>query len=325
MQNFQVDIEVPNELYDKFSEMPPLFVVHETPDCSIPEEIKICKEKTGGKTVKGTKKLLGFLKAEKIPLCTPLIEWYLQHGLRLTAVHQLIEHKPGMSFSWFPEEVANAWREADKDPLKKQLGDVAKRKGNSFYRKMTEDLGRHKRIRFTREERAVVKSLRSLFFDNLEEIGGAYEIKESKRTVMIKRPYQSGIAVNQLAKLRMLEFYYDFLDKYFSRKYFELCYMDMDSFYLVISGDSLDDIIKPEMKQAYEADKKNWLATDKFRERTPGSFKPEFVVTRGVWLITKCTLFKMRDSMKINIAAKVFQRSIMMCTFSAIKIPWMFF
>ena len=51
----QVDIEVPDELYDKFSEMPPLFVVQEIPDCDIPEEMKIYKEKTGRKTVKGTK------------------------------------------------------------------------------------------------------------------------------------------------------------------------------------------------------------------------------------------------------------------------------
>ena len=105
-------------------------------------------------------------------------------------VHQLIEYKPGMPFSWFPEEVANARRKADKDPLKKQLGDVAKRKGNSFYGKMIEDKGRHKRTRFTHEERVVDKPFRSPFFDNLEEVGGAYEIKESKRTVMIKRPYQ---------------------------------------------------------------------------------------------------------------------------------------
>ena len=47
-------------------------------------------------------------------------------------VHQLIEYEPGMPFSWFPEEVANARREVDKDPLKKQLGNVAKLKGNSF-------------------------------------------------------------------------------------------------------------------------------------------------------------------------------------------------
>ena len=98
----------------------------------------------------------------------------------------------------------------------------------------------------------------------------AYEIKESKRIVMIKRPYQCGIAVYQLAKLRILEFYYDVLDKYFSREDFELCCMDADSFYLAMSGDSLDEIVRPEMKQGYEADKKNWFATDKFSGGTPG-------------------------------------------------------
>ena len=45
---------------------------------------------------------------------------------------------------------------------------------------MIEDLDRHKKTRFTHEERVVDKVLRSPFFDNLEEIGGAYEIKESK-------------------------------------------------------------------------------------------------------------------------------------------------
>ena len=32
--------------------------------------------------------------------------------------------------------------------------------------------------------------------------------------------------------------------------------MDTDLFYLAMSGDSLDEIVKPEMRQAYEADKK---------------------------------------------------------------------
>ena len=86
--------------------------------------------------------------------------------------------------------VANPRREADKDPLKKQLGDVIKVKGNSFYGKMIEDLDRHKSTKFTCKEKVVDKVLRSPFFDNLEEIGGAYETKEFKQTVMIKRYYQ---------------------------------------------------------------------------------------------------------------------------------------
>ena len=69
-----------------------------------------------------------------------------------------------MPFSWFPEEVASARCEADKDPLKKQLGDVAKLKGNSFYGKMIEDLGRHKSTKFTRKEMVVDKGPMSPFF-----------------------------------------------------------------------------------------------------------------------------------------------------------------
>ena len=78
-----------------------------------------------------------------------------------------------MPFSLFPEEVANARCKADKDPLKKELGDVAKLKGNSFYGKMIEDLGRHKSMKFTRKEMVVDKAVRSPFFNNLKEIGGA--------------------------------------------------------------------------------------------------------------------------------------------------------
>ena len=66
--------------------------------------------------------------------------------------------------------------------------------------------------------------------------------------------------------------------------------MDTDLFYLAVSGDSLDEIVRPEMKQAYEADKKNWLTTDKFSERTPGLFKRASVGTRGMWLTAKCYL-----------------------------------
>ena len=88
----QVEIEVPDELYDKFSEMTPLFVVQEISDRDVPEDMKIYKEKSRRKTMKGSKKLLGVMKAKKILLYTPLIDWYLNHGLRLTAVHQLIEY-----------------------------------------------------------------------------------------------------------------------------------------------------------------------------------------------------------------------------------------
>ena len=112
----------------------------------------------------------------------------------ITGVHHLIGYEPGRPFAWFPEDVANARRQADNDPSKKQLGDVSKLKGNSFYGKMKKDLIGHVSTIFTSNEHKVDEALRSPFFADLEEIGGAYEMKKCKRTVQIKRPYQCGIA-----------------------------------------------------------------------------------------------------------------------------------
>ena len=43
------------------------------------------------------------------------------------------------------------------------------------------------------------------------------------------KPFQVGIAVYQLAKLRILDVYHDFLDRFVDRKDFELIQMDTDS------------------------------------------------------------------------------------------------
>ena len=119
---------------------------------------------------------------------------------------------------------------------------------------MIEDLTKHTRTTFTTNEKDVDKALRSPFFDDLDEVNGAYEIKEKKKNVNVTRPYQCGIAVYQLAKLRMLEFYYDFLDKYVDRKDFELIQMDTDSLYMALSDNCIDNIVKDDMKYEYFID-----------------------------------------------------------------------
>ena len=97
---------------------------------------EIIQKLTSRKTIKGTKKLLGVTKAKKILLYSPFLKWYLNHGMVIIGIHHLIGFEPGRPFAWFPEEVANARRQADNDPSKKLLGDVSKLKGSSFYGKM---------------------------------------------------------------------------------------------------------------------------------------------------------------------------------------------
>ena len=286
---FEVDLEVPDQLRDKFSEFCPLFVISEVPEERIPQHMKDYKINTGRKMIKNNKKLLGVMKAEKILIYSPLLKWYLNHGLQVTKIHRYISYTSGTPFAWFPEEVSSARRAADQDKNKKQLGDTAKLKGNSFYGKMIENLEKHMNTKFTTDEKLIDKIFRSPFFEDLEEINeGVFEVRQRKRKVTITRPYQCGIAVYQLAKLRMLEFYYDFLDKFCDRRDFELIQMDTDSFYMALSAEDFDDIIKPEMKELYKEEKKNWLVTDEYSKRVPGLFKPEFRGKRMIALTSKC-------------------------------------
>ena len=286
---FEVDIEVPEQKRKRFSEFCPLFVISEVPEDQIPQHMKDYKINTGRKMIKNNKKLLGVMKTEKILIYSPLLKWYLNHGLQVTKIHRYISYISGRPFKWFPEEVSSARREADNDKNKKQLGDTAKLKGNSFYGKMIENLEKHISTKFTTDEKLIDKIFRSPFFEDLEEINaGVFEVRQRKRQVTITRPYQCGIAVYQLAKLRMLEFYYDFLDKFCDRRDFELIQMDTDSFYMALSAEDFDEIIKPEMKELYKEEKKNWLVTDEYSKRVPGLFKAEFQGKRMIALTSKC-------------------------------------
>ena len=159
----KVDIEVPKELLEKFSKMSPRFVVMEIPDEQIPDHMHEYLRKTRRKRIPGTRKLCGLMKAKKILLYTPYLKWYLDHGLKVTGFYQFLRYRQGKPFAWFPEEVADGRRQADRDPNKCIVGDTAKLKVNSFYEKMIEDVARHVNTIFTSDENRVDKAMQSLY------------------------------------------------------------------------------------------------------------------------------------------------------------------
>ena len=264
----EVDIEIPEHLHQKFEEMCPFFHKKAVPAKAVPEHMKEYMKATGRKVVESNKKLLGTLSAEKILLYEPLLQWYINHGAEIKRVYRTIDYKPKKIFEWFVKEVTEARRTGDVDKSKALLADIFKLLGNSGYGKLIEALERQTNVIYTKDEKVVDRALRSAYFEDLDEIGQAYELESRKPRITIRRPFQIGIAVYQLAKLRMLQFYYDFLDRYLDRKDFELIQMDTDSNYLAISGKKLEDIVKPEMKVEFEEQKKNWLAWDKWSGRT---------------------------------------------------------
>ena len=99
------------------------------------------------------------------------------------------------------------------------------------------------------------------FYDMTELLDGYYEVERTKPSINLNIPIHVGVFTLNYAKLRMLEFYYDCVDKYLSREDFIYCEMDTDSAYMAISGDSFEELIKPELREEFEKDKHNWFVT----------------------------------------------------------------
>ena len=86
----------------------------------------------------------------------------------------------------------------------------------------------------------------------------------------------------------MLEFYYDFLDKYLDRINFDLIQMDTNSMHIAISHES-DEIVSPELRFQYDnKGKAEFLSTSKYHDQMLGSFKDEFQGKKMITLMSKC-------------------------------------
>jgi hypothetical protein len=77
--------------------------------------------------------LVGVMDAERVLVSTPLLRWYLNHGILLQKIHQVIEFKSAPCFAEFCNQVSEARRAGDADPDKAIIADSMKLLGNSGY------------------------------------------------------------------------------------------------------------------------------------------------------------------------------------------------
>ena len=192
-------------------------------------------------------------------------------------------------------------RQRDADADKALRAEVFKLLGNSAYGKFIEAVGRQTRLVYTTDEDTVDKHLRSAWF---EDLGGGYKIVLRKNNFTINRPFQIGIVVYQLAKLHMLQFYYDFLDCYVDRRDFELILMDTDSLYFVLSHDMMEEAVRPELVKEFNAEKNLWLSWNKWSSHEPGLFNLESEGARAIALCSKRYFVENEDSGKAKVSSK---------------------
>ena len=300
----ECDIHVPEALQPHFAEMQPIFKNANITCDDIGEVMRAYAEEHNIMS-QSRRSLIGSFKGEKILLATPLLQWYLEHGLVVTHVYQVIQYWPDNCFEKFGKDVSNARRAGDKDPDQAIIADTMKLLGNSSYGKTITNKERHRDVKYCDDKEAskLVNDSHFRVLTPLDE--NTNEVEMSKKKIKLDLPLHIGFFVYQYAKKRMLEFY-EFLSAFVDRCHFQLIQTDTDSLYLAIAARTLDEVIKPEKRREfYEVWPKwfpaeacddhhtdfvntkcrgeDWKTTEEccierkqFDKRTPGLFKVEW-------------------------------------------------
>ena len=312
----QCDISVPPHLEEHFSELQPIFknTLISTDDIG-PFMAQYAKEHKILTQPRRT--LVASYWGKGVLLITPLLRWYLEHGLEVTNIQQIVEFKGVACFRDFADQVSKARREGDADPNKQILADSFKLIGNSAYGKTLTNLEKHNNVEYVHPDLVETFIKNPLFKKTTPLSSELQEVECGKSKVRWSLPNQIGFFVYQYAKLRMLMFHYDLVDRFIPRSKYQLCEMDTDSLYLALGGEDITHIIKPGLEKEFFENYENWFPAqvcpkhkedfvfnklkDKtwkppkrpccdiekaFNKRSPGLFKEEY---RGEGIVALCS------------------------------------
>ena len=93
------------------------------------------------------------------------------------------------------------------------------------------------------------------FYNLLEWKPGFYEVEKTKKELVLDIPVHIGVFILNYAKLHMLQFYYDFVDKYLNRSLYKINETNTDSPCMSLAGNSVEELVLQEKKRAFEAEK----------------------------------------------------------------------
>ncbi|XP_071137847.1 uncharacterized protein [Mytilus edulis] len=300
----ECDIRVPDEWpshfqhptmtpYQYFEEMSPLFCTTDVPFEVIGEHMQEHVRRFE-LSEKPRRLLVGGMRGRQMLIATPLLKWYLEHGMLVTKIYQVVEFKPQRCFRDFVNVVSDNRRLGDADPDKTIIAETSKLHGNSAYGGTIMDQEKFQSVTYVEGEgRVMIEANKPQFkkMTTLLDEDEYFEVEKSKEKLDINLPIQIGYFILQYGKLRMLQFYFDFLDRFVDRSDFQYCEMDTDSAYMALSGPDLVSVIKPHLLDTYQRAligccrddfEPDWLPRTcctkhaKYDKRTPGLFKVEY-------------------------------------------------
>ena len=113
----EVDLHVQDDLKSKFAEMTPVFKTSTYPTILV-TTWKPMQQKRGSWT---RKEHVWLEVCMVMVVISPLLKWYVKHGLKVTQIHQVVEYSPSACFQKFGDNISEARRAGDVDPEKKLM------------------------------------------------------------------------------------------------------------------------------------------------------------------------------------------------------------
>ncbi|KAG4043548.1 hypothetical protein PC123_g20986 [Phytophthora cactorum] len=146
----ECDIQTPEHLKQYFGEMTPIFkntLIDCTDESIIGKHMYDYNQTREKSRSKPARKLIGSYFGEKILIYTPLLKWYLSHGMEITQTYSFIKASSHKAFAPFMEAVSSARREGDADKSKAMIAEMMKLVGNSAFGRSGMDMSKHKEIK----------------------------------------------------------------------------------------------------------------------------------------------------------------------------------
>ena len=107
------------------------------------------------KTLKPRRLLVSGMRGERLFLATPLFKFYLEYGLQVSRIHQVLEFQTAPAFTSFIDELTEQRQSSDEDPDLKVMGDCSKLMLNSGYGSLILDRTRHNDVTYVRGKQRV--------------------------------------------------------------------------------------------------------------------------------------------------------------------------
>ena len=260
-----------------------------------------------GRLCQPRKMLISSYFLESGTLITPLLLFYLELGLVCKNIYRFVEYTPVECFNKFVQSAADARREGDENPNSSVVAETMKLLANSSYGYHIMDRSRHTVTKYLNDEKThgaiITKLLKRL--DHIND--QLYEVELAKAETEHREPLIVGFFILQYAKLRMLELYYNFFERFCDVNNFEELEMDTDSLCLALSEKELYDCIREESKAEWSL-----LRTEDCKDNSTAN------ATTNFFPRTCCMKHMKHDKRELGLFKEQFRCTEMLCLCSKI-------